>query len=130
MRQLLWVALIGSTALAGCAAEPGKEKIDNDDGSTASAGAAGSAGATTSTGSSDPSTTSASSGTGGAPPVVCEWPAAPYGKLEGQTPSPKVKWKGYAEGSSEYLPLELASYFDCDGSKGINAVLFITAQYG
>jgi thiol-disulfide isomerase/thioredoxin len=51
-----------------------------------------------------------------------------YGKEIGDTVSNVYKWEGYAEGTtdaSQSSSISIDSYLDCDGSKGINAVMLI-----
>lgn len=77
------------------------------------AGGAGGAGAT---------------GSGGAAATsTCVYPSSPYGKSEGKTVSSAMKWQGYTEGATEPGTVSIADYYDCDGSKGINAVLLDTS---
>jgi hypothetical protein len=39
------------------------------------------------------------------------------------------QWQGYREQSTVVETIPVTDYFDCDGSKGINAVLFTTTQW-
>jgi len=41
----------------------------------------------------------------------------------GTTAAPNLTWQGYEEGSSQVSTISILDYFDCDGSKGINALL-------
>lgn len=75
--------------------------------------------------SSDATTTT---GTGGTDP--CTWPSGPYGVGQGQTLPSNLSWQGYAPGSSSPSTISIQEFFDCDGMKGIDAVLFDTSQYG
>jgi len=55
--------------------------------------------------------------------TVCTYPDGPYGIHEGQTIPPTFTWNGLAPGGT---PQSYAStdFYDCDGSKGINAIVF------
>ena len=97
-------------------------------GSTSSA-TTGSAGATTtaaSTGGSSNSTASASSSTGAA----CVYPAGPYGVAQGKILPSNLKWEGYPAGGTVQGSLSIEVVLDCDGSKGITAILFDSSQFG
>jgi hypothetical protein len=52
----------------------------------------------------------------------CLYPAGPYGLTEGSRLPPSLAWQGYLGGSSQATKISIADYFDCDGSKGINAL--------
>ncbi len=60
----------------------------------------------------------------------CMWPAGPYGVGQGDTLPSGKSWQGYAAGSTQAGTVALADFYDCDGSRGINAVLFDTSQFG
>jgi hypothetical protein len=90
---------------------------------TVGAGGAPATGATSTsavtTGAGPSATTGASSSSGSG----CALPSGPYGAMIGNTVSPSITWQGYADGASQAGTISLADYFDCDGSKGINAIL-------
>lgn len=67
---------------------------------------------------------SSSSGT------VCMYPSGPYGVSDGKVIPPSLQWKGYLAGGEQEGTLTSKELFDCDGSKGINAIFFETSQYG
>ncbi len=54
---------------------------------------------------------------------VCTYPEAPYGKAVGQTIPPTLTWSGYGPGGQP-MTYKSTDFFDCDGSKGINAIVF------
>jgi hypothetical protein len=54
---------------------------------------------------------------------VCVYPAGPYGKTQGSIVSPDWSWQGYVKGSNKVTTLTMADLYDCDGTKGINAIL-------
>jgi hypothetical protein len=58
---------------------------------------------------------------------ACEYPGGPYGNTSGKILAP-TSWSGFAPGSSSQTTVSLEELFDCDGSKGIHAVIFTTAQ--
>jgi thiol-disulfide isomerase/thioredoxin len=67
-----------------------------------------------------------SSSTGGA--VACTYPEGPYGKDMGTIVSNVHKWQGYAEGTTDAAQtseISIEDYYDCDGSKKINALMII-----
>jgi peroxiredoxin len=39
-----------------------------------------------------------------------------------------LSWQGFREGSSTSATVSIQDYYDCDGSKGIHAVMLITGQ--
>ena len=103
-------------ATAGAGANPGNGAGAHDAGGSGTGLAGG---------------TSGSGGTGvGAGPTVCEYPAGPYGVAVGQTVPPTITWQGYAPGASSASTISIQDLFDCDGSKGIDALLFDTSQFG
>ncbi len=74
---------------------------------------------------------STGSGTGGDPgPTACVWPAGPYGVGQGQTLPPTISWQGYGPGESAPRTVSIEEFFDCDGTHGVDAVLFDTSQFG
>ncbi|MCA9618124.1 MAG: hypothetical protein KC731_03860 [Myxococcales bacterium] len=77
------------------------------------------------------STGSAGGETGaGAGPTVCEYPQGPYGVAQGAIVPPNLSWQGYAPGASTPSTISIADLFDCDGSRGIDAIIVDTSQYG
>ncbi len=70
-------------------------------------------------------------GAGGTGMTACTYPEAPvdgYGKEIGDTVSNTYTWEGYAEGTTDAeqtTTISIKSYHDCDGSKGINALMII-----
>ena len=103
----------------------GEQSLQGDEGATTS-------GETTSGGAGGGSTTTTANGaggagTGGAAPSACEYPPPPFGKSEGKTVSNTLKWQGYGEGATDPGTVSITDYYDCDGSKGINAVLLDTS---
>lgn len=94
-----------------------EEDEDNNGNTTQGAGGAGAGGA----------------GGAGGMATACVYPAAPvegYGKEIGDVVSNVYKWDGYAEGTTdaaEITTISIESYLDCDGSKGINALMIATS---
>jgi hypothetical protein len=141
-RPLPWAAL---AALIGCNLVTGADAIQFDEGGGAAGpSAATSASATTSTQSAGgataadtgvtatstiaaaSTTVAASSSTGSA----CVYPSGPYGVNKGATVPPTVTWKGYPAGGLAQGTLSTKELFDCDGTKGITAIVFDTSQFG
>jgi hypothetical protein len=106
-------------------------------GVTTGAGPAGAGGATAATtgsgdmvattGAGGATTTSSGAGAGG---TDCQWPAGPFGKSKGQTLPDGMSWQGYAPGAAMASTISVKDLFDCDGAKGIDAVMFETSQWG
>ncbi len=91
--------------------------------STSTSTSTSSSSTSTSTSSSTSSSSTTSSG--------CTYPAGPYGVAVNATLSPSLSWQGYDEGPvGQVTTIALQDYFDCDGSKGINALMVETSQYG
>jgi hypothetical protein len=72
------------------------------------------------------SSVASSSSTGG----DCVYPAGPYGVSDGKVIAATLKWQGYLAGGEVQGTLTSKELLDCDGSKGINAILFDTSQFG
>jgi hypothetical protein len=60
----------------------------------------------------------------------CDYPDGPYGVGEGQIVPPTLTWQGFAPGASSPTTIAITDFFDCDGSRGINALYFDTSQFG
>ncbi|HEX8794446.1 MAG TPA: hypothetical protein VF765_26055 [Polyangiaceae bacterium] len=56
------------------------------------------------------------------PPPGCTYPSGPYGITTGAVLHPMLSWQGYAPGASSASTVTARDYFDCDGTKGINAL--------
>jgi len=69
---------------------------------------------------------SAGSGGGsssGATPTACTYPAGPYGTNEGDVVDPSLTWQGYVGNAGSPSTVAITSYYDCDGSHGVRALL-------
>jgi hypothetical protein len=142
----LFTAIAATAPVAACNMVSGADEIgiraDDDDGgdtntgatgSTATAGVGGAAtgGAATTVAATGAGGAGSSTNTGaGAGPTVCEYPAGPYGVDSGQILPPTLSWSGFAPGSSAASTFTAEDLFDCDGSRGIHAVVVDTSQYG
>ena len=60
-------------------------------------------------------------GTHGA--TACTYPAGPYGTHVGDVVDPSLSWQGYLDDGTQAQPVTIGEYLDCDGSKGVNALL-------
>lgn len=60
----------------------------------------------------------------------CTYPAGPYGLAKGDVLSPEIRWQGYAPGEDEASTFGLRDVFDCDGERGVDAVIIDTSQFG
>jgi len=57
----------------------------------------------------------------------CPYPNGPYGIDTGMIVSPDMTWQGYVANSSAVSTIKMRDFFDCDGTKGINAILVDTS---
>ena len=60
---------------------------------------------------------------GGHEATVCSYPAGPYGNRVGDVVDPTLSWQGYLDDGTQAQPVAMSQYLDCDGSKGVNALL-------
>ena len=60
-------------------------------------------------------------------PPTCVYPSGPYGTGPGNTLGPTLSWQGYAANDPNVSTLTLSELFDCDGSKGIDAIIIDTS---
>ena len=122
--------LAGTTAQAATSSATGGDTTGQGGAASVGSGAT-TTGATSGAGGMTTATTgmaaATSSGSGSNP---CQYPAGPYGVGQGQTVPPSLSWQGYAPGASSPSTLSIQEFFDCDGAKGIHAILFDTSQYG
>jgi hypothetical protein len=103
MRVLLAVvAVLGCSVVLGCSAEGEKAR-----------------GLTSSSGTGD----MGEGGSGGSP-AACAYPPGPYGVSTGDPVPETLKWQGFLEGATQSSEVPVTDFYDCDGSKGIDAVLF------
>lgn len=70
----------------------------------------------------DASTPSDASDAGTVTPA-CTYPKGPYGVGIDVVLSPNSSWQGYAANDTSVATLKMFDLFDCDGSKGINAIM-------
>ena len=111
----LLVVMAGALALGGCNSLSGADDIEltDDDGTVA----------------------------GQQPPILppmpqpahmgCAYPGdVSYGVSEGQTVPATLTWQGYRPYATEPDAISVGELFDCDGDKGVDAVMFETTQYG
>ena len=63
------------------------------------------------------------------PPPIAAWPAGPYGTQVGQTVNEAYAWEGYFDGAPTPSTIAVRDLFDPDGSKGINAILFLQSAF-
>lgn len=56
-------------------------------------------------------------------PQPCTYPKGPYGPGTGQVVSPNLTWQGYAANDASVTTLSTNDLFDCDGKKGIDAIV-------
>lgn len=99
MRVLHAVAMLGFGVLLGCSAEGERGAGSASSGDDGDGGSGGSV-------------------------AACPYPPAPYGLTTGKVISSSLKWQGFLEAATQASEVPVTDYFDCDGSKGIDAVLF------
>jgi hypothetical protein len=110
--------------LAGCNAVTGASDLP-----VGSLGAPNGAGGAGGAGAGGASATGSGAGTStGTPPTSCVYAATGFGNGVGKIVPPHRHWPGFPEGSkptaaADAVTINLDDYFDCDGSKGINAIL-------
>lgn len=68
----------------------------------------------------------AASGDDGAP-TGCAYPPGPYGVAVGKVLNPDLQWQGFAPNASAPSTVKITDLYDCDGSKGINAIVVDSA---
>jgi hypothetical protein len=91
---------------------------DDDEGDSSGSGnGTGSAG-----GSDGSGTTSATTGT-----TQCVWPEGNFGTAIGSNVRQNLSWQGYRPGEDVISDISIEEFYDCDGSKGINALLVVTS---
>jgi len=142
--QSLLGALLALT-LSGCNILTGVQdfSLDAADGGGGATGGPGGGGADAAGGApgaggdDGPPGSGASSGVGGSggggstttgPGMECVYPTGPYGTSAGATLDPAMSWQAFPENGSSMQSVSVLDLFDCDGSKGTSAVLFIVAQ--
>lgn len=59
-------------------------------------------------------------------PSNCEYPTGQTGVAEGKVLRKTLQWQGFLEGSTQQTTIKVEDYLDCDGTKGINALLLTT----
>jgi len=79
-------------------------------------------GATEDTGTVDADTDADDAGTGG-----CVYPSGPYGVAVGKVLNPDLQWQGFAPGATTASTVKITDLYDCDGSKGLNAIVVDSA---
>ena len=67
------------------------------------------------------------SGTSATNPCTAGYPQGPYGTGEGKIVNPGLSWQGYLPNQTSASSITPNDLFDCDGSKGINAIVFDVA---
>jgi len=62
--------------------------------------------------------------------VSCNWPTENLGVAPGQHVPSNLAWQGFGPGEDQERNISIEEFFDCDGSRGVHAVLLVTSQYG
>jgi hypothetical protein len=53
----------------------------------------------------------------------CVYPSGPYGTAVGKVIDPSLTWQGYVPGATTVTTIHITDFYDCDGSKGVNAIV-------
>jgi len=102
----LALSTVGFAMVAGCNSLTGADGLQIADGNAGGGGGGGTGGETTTT----------------TPPVQCTYPTTGFSTKVGGV-MPNHSWQGFVNESMEATEVTMADYLDCDGSKGINALL-------
>ena len=57
------------------------------------------------------------------------WPTSNLGVASGQHLPSSLSWEGFAPGDAAVRRVSIDEFYDCDGSRGLDALLLITSQY-
>jgi hypothetical protein len=60
-------------------------------------------------------------------PTGCPYPSGPYGVAVGKVLSPTLQWQGFLPNATTPTTVPISDLYDCDGSKGINAIVVDSA---
>ncbi len=63
------------------------------------------------------------------PPTECVWPEGTVGLENGQMMEAGVSWFGFAPGEETAREIRVEELYDCDGTHGIDGLLFTTSKY-
>jgi hypothetical protein len=109
----------GSSGSSGPGGGGSSGGAGSSSGTGSSGGSSGSSGGSGG-GSGSSGGSSGSSGGQGA----CTYPSGPYGITQGAIVDPSLSWQGYLPGGTTVATLQATDLYDCDKSKGINAIVF------
>jgi hypothetical protein len=116
-----WTGMLALINVCSCAAA--------DDEPTASAAAGeepgGDGGGGSATGATGATATSGGTGATGGVPTSCDYPPGPYGVHTGDLVDAAAVWEGFPAGATVAQTMVPSDYLDCDGSKGIHALLIL-----
>jgi hypothetical protein len=117
---LAMAVLCAVVAMTGCASgnAPSGASDDDDDGHGHGGSGGGGHGGEASHGGAG-----GEAGAGGA--TVCDYPTGETGVLQGMLVDGALAWEGIAASDDAPATVTMADYYDCDGTKGINALLVI-----
>jgi hypothetical protein len=112
MKLALLMTTVALTACSGAGAKPdfGDAAAADDSGQTSDAAAVDA-----------PATQDAPTVN---PACANGYPQGPYGTATGDILAPTLTWQGYAANETTVSTLTMSDLFDCDGSKGIQAIIF------
>jgi len=64
------------------------------------------------------------------PPTECAWPSGTVGLNNGEMMEEGLRWSGFAGGEpTVFREVAVEEFYDCDGTHGIDALLFTTSKY-
>ena len=120
--------------LAGCGgSNPGSDTGGNGGSAGSGGSSGGGAGGSGGAGSQDLASPSSNGSLDMATPpdmvatTACQYPAGPYALAKGKTIDPSISWQCVKAGETTAKTMSTKDFFDCDGSRKINAVLFDTS---
>lgn len=111
----------------GDGAQPDGAAVAAGAGGASSGHASATTGAGTTSGAGAGSATAASASATSGGPTTCVYPPGPYGAAVGQVLPPDLSWQGFPANSAQAGTVSIGDYLDCDGSKGVHALLLITS---
>ena len=118
------VALLLGSVACNQVTGVGDLKVDPLGAAINGAGGAGSAGSGL-VGSSGTAGSGSGETTGGG--TLCEYPTQGFSNKVGGIVKPGLVWEGFPDGSDVAGTVAMEDYYDCDGTRGINAILILTS---
>jgi hypothetical protein len=95
--------------------------------SSASNGASSTGGTDAASANEDSAAPDADTDADDASPSGCVYPEGPYGVTVGKVLNPDLQWQGFVPGATTASTINISDLYDCDGSKGLNALVIDSA---